>query len=235
MLAPRGCCSMLLLLLHPSPAKIGASAPCSSSPGSSGAAMPGWCPPGTGREVPGDALSSASVSAAFCCSDLASTPKNGGKKKNHPSQGVPPGPEVELPNPEGNTENLAGAQKAKKPQNPKPQIPGICARAQPALASAQLSSPPARPQLWGRAEVDNANQAGATPKMLRHPKPPPPTPGCFCCLLSSKEKEKQGWAGQYSPQRRELLSSGTEPRCAVGINTSEPQEPQRRIRSKQRP
>lgn len=121
MLAPRGCCSMLLLLLHPSPAKIGASAPCSSSPGSSGAAMPGWCPPGTGREVPGDALSSASVSAAFCCPDLASTPKNGGKKKNHPSQGVPPGPEDELPNPEGNTQNLAGAQKAKK--KPKPKTP----------------------------------------------------------------------------------------------------------------
>lgn len=67
-----------------------------------------------------------------------------GKKKKGPSQGLPPAPEDGLPDPEGNTQNLAGAQKAKKPQ-----ITGISAGAQPALAAAQLSSPPGRPPAVG--------------------------------------------------------------------------------------
>lgn len=197
------------------------------------------CPAGAPQEqagrcqvMPSHPLLSQQPFAALTSHPL---PKTGKKKKITLPRGCPLGQRMSSQIQRETRKTLQEPKKQKKPQNPKPQIPGICARAQPALASAQLSSPPARPQLWGRAEVDNANQAGATPKMLRHPKPPPPTPGCFCCLLSSKEKEKQGWAGQYSPQRRELLSSGTEPRCAVGINTSEPQEPQRRIRSKQRP
>lgn len=166
--APRWCC--FSVLLQPVP-KVGAKTSCPRSPGSSGAAMPSWCPPKAGRGVAGDALSSASVSAAFCCSDLASTPKNG-KKKKGPSQGVPPAPEDGLPDPEGNTQNLAGAQKAKKPQ-----ITGISAGAQPALAAAQLSSPPGKPPAVGSCRGQHPlcatqTELGPPHKCWGTPKPP---------------------------------------------------------------
>lgn len=232
MLVPRGCCSTLMLLFHPAPA--GAQSRCQSLlpvlPGELRCCHARLVAPKSRQGLAGDALSATSVSAAFCCSDLASTPKNGEKKKR-PFPGVPLHQRMgsQILRETGKT-----LQEPKKPENPKSR--GFLQEHNllwPQPSSHHLLG---GPQLWGRAEV-------GTPSVPRKPSwghpinagAPQNHPGCFSCRLSSKEKGKQGWAGQYSPQRRELLSSGTEPRCAVGINTSEPVEPQRRILSKQRP
>lgn len=81
MLVSHGSCSTLVLLLHPSPAAA------QNWYQSLLPTLPRelWCcharlvPPKSGQGVPGDALLSTSVSAAFCCSDLASAPQNGEK------------------------------------------------------------------------------------------------------------------------------------------------------------
>lgn len=211
MLIPHGCCSTLMLLLHPSPA--GARNGCQSflpmldrqqrSSGCSGFAVPGWCPPsgqGEGRQCP--LIQSCLGSPSLLCPRILSQKW----EKNSPSQGLPP-------TSAGGCAPKSRGKQAKTSQEPKKKktkLRGFLEEHDPLWLQTSSHRLHRSPWLQGRARVGTPPRAVQTELGSPHKCQGTPNPPRGVFPFRSPPRKREARAGQYSPRRRELLSSGTE-------------------------
>lgn len=203
MLIPRGCCSAPMLLLRPSP--TGARNGCRSlppalarqqrSPGSSGVAVPGWCPAsgqGEGRRCP---LVRSCLGSPLLLCPLILSQKWEKKKPHHsPSRGVPPSAGGCAPESRGKQAKTSQEPK-KKNKNPKSR--GFLEEHDPLWPQPSSRRLHGSPRLRGRAGVGTPLPVPCEPSR-GHPisaGAPRNTPlGCFSFPFSYKQKGNRGWA-----------------------------------------